>query len=145
LPPSCPIGCATQKRDPWPPPLTAEQQTIGLGAIESLRQAFNRSGSCEAIYDGSAVEVRAGFKDDWLRSCTRLLETDGPCRNFSILRGEQLGRGEIDIYGAAETTTGARKMEITWTLDRNHARLTRWLVMEDDFAFPPVPRKDRSG
>jgi hypothetical protein len=75
----------------------------------------------------------------------RLLETDGAWRNFSIVLGQQIARGEIDIYGAAETITGARKMEITWTLDRNHARLTRWLVMEDDFAFPPVPRKDRSG
>jgi hypothetical protein len=149
-------GCATQKREPWPPPLTAQQQTIGLGAIESLRQAFNRSGSCEAIYDGSAAEFRAGYKDDWLRICTRLQKADGPWRNFSILLGQQFGRGEIDIYGTAEAATGARNMEITWTLDGNHARLTRWLDMEDDFAFPPsryvqqwdtppVPRKDRSG
>jgi hypothetical protein len=149
-------GCATQKRDPWPPPLTAEQQTIGLGAIESLRQAFNRSGSCEAIYDSSAAGFRAGYKDDWLRICTRLQKTEGPWRNFSILLGQQFGRGEIDIYGTAETATGARNMEITWILDGNHARLKRWLVMEDSFAFPParyvrqwdpppVPREDLSG
>ena len=149
-------GCATQKHDPWPPTLTAQQQTIGLGAIESLRQAFNRSSSCEAVYDGSAAEFRAGYKDDWLRICTRLQKTDGPWRSFSILLGQQLGRGEIDIYGTAETATGARNMEITWTVDGNRARLVRWLVIEDNFAFPParyvrqwdtppVPRKDRSG
>jgi|HubBroStandDraft_1064217.scaffolds.fasta_scaffold637315_1 hypothetical protein len=149
-------GCATQKHDPWPPTLTAQQQTIGLGAIESLRQAFNRSSSCEAVYDGSAAEFRAGYKDDWLRICTRLQKTDGPWRSFSILLGQQLGRGEIDIYGTAETATGARNMEITWTVDGNRARLVRWLVIEDNFAFPParyvrqwdtppVSRRDRSG
>jgi hypothetical protein len=149
-------GCATQKHDPWPPTLTAQQQTIGLGAIESLRQAFNRSSSCEAVYDGSAIEFRAGYKDDWLRICTRLQKTDGPWRSFSILLGQQLGRGEIDIYGTAETATGARNMEITWTVDGNRARLVRWLVIEDNFAFPParyvrqwdtppVSRRDRSG
>jgi len=149
-------GCATQKHDPWPPTLTAQQQTIGLGAIESLRQAFNRSSSCKAVYDGSAAEFRAGYKDDWLRICTRLQKTDGPWRSFSILLGQQLGRGEIDIYGTAETATGARNMEITWTVDGNRARLVRWLVIEDNFAFPParyvrqwdtppVSRRDRSG
>lgn len=144
-------GCASHK----PPSITSSQQAIGLQAIESLRQAFNSPNSCGSIYDVAAAALHAGYsKEDWLRICARLQNTEGPWRKFAMLTGEQLTSHRIDIYGTAEMATGTRHMEIDLLLDRNHAQLFSWSVLEGGFEFhpagplrqwdtPPIPSKSR--
>jgi hypothetical protein len=148
-------GCANHKASA-PPPLTSSQQAIGLQAIESLRQAFNSSSSCGAIYDAAAAALHAGYsKDDWLRVCGRLQNTEGPWLKFSMLTGEQLTPHRIDIYGVAEMATGTRHMEIDLLLDGNRAQLLSWSALSGlefqparpfrQWDTPPIPPKSRVG
>jgi hypothetical protein len=132
-------GCADHKTAP-PPPLTSSQQAIGVRAIDSLRQAFNSPSSCGPIYDAAAAAFHAGhYKEDWLRICARLQNTEGPWQKFSMLTGEQLTPYRLDIYGAAQMATGTRHMEIDLLLDGNRAQLLSWSVLDDSFEFPRTP------
>jgi hypothetical protein len=149
-------GCASHKSAGPLPPLTSSQKAIGLQAIDSLRQAFNSPSSCGAIYDAAAAAFHAGhYKEDWLRTCARLQNTEGPWQKFSMLTGEQLAPHRVDIYGAAEMATGTRHMEIDLLLDGNRAQLLSWSVLDDSFEFPPngpskqwdtppIPRRSRA-
>lgn len=149
-------SCTPRRTVSQPIPITDEQRLIGINAIMNLRQTFNSANSCQSIYDSAAIAFHVGSKRDWFRKCTELKTLDGSWRSFTILFGRRFGDGLIDIYGKAETDAGTREMEITWLLQGNHTQLSRWLVLADNFEFPPAryiqqwdmpptPHKDRNG
>jgi hypothetical protein len=118
-------------RDPLDIPVDEGQRTRAIGAVSSLRDAFN-NGSCQSIYEQAAAFFRRQSLQEWMSQCRELKERLGPWQSLSASSAVRCGGGPSEVLvctgGAAGFAKDNAKVDVAWLLDNGRTQLM-WITL----------------
>ena len=140
-------GCARSHGVEPFPPVDAAQRVAVLEAVGKLRDAFNVTSGCEAIYNGATPRLQSYTKEKWLTDCSQLKSDLGSWQTFRPQLIERCGMPDATIcmLGDGAFAKGGRMLELIWSLDRGRAQLLSiaWPSGTEWIRIPPLPNPHR--